>query len=229
MLCDPIFPLPQIISIPILGRSETFPVRRIYCVGRNYLAHVKELNNSIEDPPFFFQKQREMIVQSGGTVRYPGLTNDFQHEIELVIAMGSGGLNISVEKAESHIFGFAVGLDMTRRDMQNYMKRMQRPWEVSKSFEDSAPCGTITPIQNSGLLSSGSIELKVNGIVRQHSNVDKLIWSVPKLIVALSEQAEILAGDLIYTGTPEGVGPVLRGDILDAKVANLEPLFVTII
>jgi len=228
-LIDPIFPLPQIISLPVLGRSETFPVRRIYCVGRNYLAHVKELNNNTEESPFFFQKQREMIVQSGGTVRYPGLTNDFQHEIELVIAMGSGGLNIAVGKAESHIFGFAVGLDMTRRDRQNDMKRMQRPWEVSKSFEDSAPCGTITPIKNSGLLSSGLIELKVNGVVRQSSNIDKLIWSAPKLIAALSEQAELLAGDLIYTGTPEGVGPVLRGDSLDAKVANLEPLYVTII
>ena len=162
-------------------------------------------------------------------MRYPGLTNDFQHELELVVALHSGGLNIPVDTANQHIFGYAIGLDMTRRDRQNDMKRMQKPWEVSKSFEDSAPCGAITPVSQCGLLNSGGLRLHVNDQLRQSSDLNLLIWPIPKLIAALSEQVELAAGDLIYTGTPEGVGPVQRGDVLEAEFDGLSRLRVTIV
>lgn len=222
-------PAPGIVTLPIVGSNKRFPVRRIYCVGRNYLAHVVELNNNTAEPPFFFQKQRDMIVQSGGNVRYPALTNDFEYETELVVAMKSGGENIDPEAAHAHIFGYAVGFDMTRRDRQADMKRMQKPWEIGKSFEDSAPCGAITPASKTGYLARGEIKLLVNGEVRQQSNLDKMIWNVPKLIAALSKEAELQAGDLIYTGTPEGVGPVKRGDRMAGTVDGLSPLTVTIV
>lgn len=222
-------PAPQIVTLPIAGSSKRFPVRRIYCVGRNYLAHVVELNNNTAEPPFFFQKQRDMIVQTGGNVRYPSLTNDFEYETELVVAMKSGGENIGPEAANAHIFGYAVGFDMTRRDRQADMKRMQKPWEIGKSFEDSAPCGVITPASKTGYLERGEIKLLVNGEVRQQSNLDKMIWNVPRLIAALSKEASLQAGDLIYTGTPEGVGPVKRGDQMVGTVDGLSPLSVTIV
>ena len=224
-----VFPATAPTLLPVNGDTRQFPVRRIFCVGRNYLAHVRELQNTENEPPFFFQKQREMIVQHGATVRYPGLTNDFQHELELVVALHSGGLNITVDTANQHIFGYAIGLDMTRRDRQNDMKRMQKPWEVSKSFEDSAPCGAITPVSQSGLLNSGGLRLHVNDQLRQSSDLNLLIWPIPKLIAALSEQVELAAGDLIYTGTPEGVGPVQRGDVLEAEFDGLSRLRVTIV
>ena len=216
-----VFPATAPTLLPVNGDTRQFPVRRIFCVGRNYLAHVRELQNTENEPPFFFQKQREMIVQHGATVRYPGLTNDFQHELELVVALHSGGLNIPVDTANQHIFGYAIGLDMTRRDRQNDMKRMQKPWEVSKSFEDSAPCGAITPVSQCGLLNSGGLRLHVNDQLRQSSDLNLLIWPIPKLIAALSEQVELAAGDLIYTGTPEGVAAVQRGDLMEGVVAGV--------
>ena len=224
-----VLPAPPLTLLPVVGATASFAVRRIYCVGRNYLSHVRELQNKENEPPFFFQKQREMIVRDGGSVRYPGLTADFQHELELVVALQSGGSNIASGAALSHVYGYAVGLDMTRRDRQNDMKRMQKPWEVSKSFEDSAPCGAITQAAQCGHLSTAALQLTVNGQLRQHSNVDQLIWHVPQLIAALSEQVELAAGDLIYTGTPSGVGPVVRGDVLQAHIAGLAPLTVTIV
>lgn len=220
---------PPLTLLPVVGTAAAFAVRRIYCVGRNYLSHVRELQNNENEPPFFFQKQREMIVPDGGSVRYPSLTGDFQHEIELVVALQSGGSHIAPVDALSHVYGYAVGLDMTRRDRQNDMKRMQKPWEVSKSFEDSAPCGAITPAVLCGHPGAGQLQLTVNGQTRQHSDIDQLIWPVPQLIAALSEQVELAAGDLIYTGTPAGVGPVQRGDVLQAQIAGLMPLTVTIV
>ncbi|HEY4369047.1 MAG TPA: fumarylacetoacetate hydrolase family protein [Steroidobacteraceae bacterium] len=224
-----VVPIPAVITLPVVGETATFPVRRIYCVGRNYLAHVRELNNNTAEPPFFFQKQRDMIVRSGGKIRYPQLTEDFEFETELVVAMQSGGLNIGADAANSHIYGYAVGFDMTRRDRQNEMKKMQKPWEIGKSFEDSAPCGAITPAARSGYLSSGPIKLLVNDKPRQSSDLDRMIWNVQAIIVELSRQAELAAGDLIYTGTPEGVGPVVRGDRMVGTIAGLEPLIIDVV
>jgi fumarylpyruvate hydrolase len=223
-----VVPVPPVIVLPIVGETATFPVRRIYCVGRNYLAHVRELNNNTAEPPFFFQKQRDMIVSSGNRIRYPALTADFQFETELVVAMKSGGFDIPPDKANDHIYGYAVGLDMTRRDRQNEMKKMQKPWEIGKSFEDSAPCGPITPAAKIGHLSSGSIQLRVNDQIRQNSDLSHMIWNVPMIIAELSKQAELAAGDLIYTGTPEGVGPVVRGDRMVANIAGLQPLVIDV-
>ncbi|MGH8446091.1 MAG: fumarylacetoacetate hydrolase family protein [Solimonas sp.] len=222
-------PVPQTVSLPVVGESAVFPVRRIYCVGRNYLAHTRELSNNENEPPFFFQKQRDMIVQSGGKVRYPALTSDFQYETELVVAMKSGGFNIPAERADEHIYGYAVGFDMTRRDRQSDMKKMQKPWEIGKSFEDCAPCGAITPAGRSGYLSKGEIKLVVNDKTRQQSDLDHMIWNVQQIIAELSTQVEIAASDLIYTGTPEGVGPVVRGDHMVGTIAGLQTLVVDIV
>ena len=224
-----VLPAPPLTLLPVTGSQAFFAVRRIYCVGRNYLSHVRELNNNENEPPFFFQKQREMIVPPGGHVRYPALTTDFQHELELVVALQSGGSLIAAAEALGHVYGYAVGLDMTRRDRQNDMKRLQKPWEVAKSFEDSAPCGAITPASQCGHLGAAALQLSVNGQRRQASTLDQLIWPVPQLIAALSEQVELAAGDLIYTGTPAGVGPVQRGDVLLAQVDGLAPLTVTVV
>lgn len=223
-----VIPAPAVIVLPVVGETATFPVRRIYCVGRNYLAHVRELNNNAAEPPFFFQKQRDMIVSSGGRIRYPSLTDDFQFETELVVALKSGGFDIPAATANTHIYGYAVGFDMTRRDRQNEMKKMQKPWEIGKSFEDSAPCGAITPAATIGPLSSGSIQLRVNDQIRQSSDLDRMIWNVPMIIAELSKQVALAAGDLIYTGTPEGVGPVVRGDHMVGSIAGLRPLIIDV-
>jgi fumarylpyruvate hydrolase len=226
---DFVVPVPPVISLPIVGATARFPVRRIYCVGRNYRAHVEELHNNVEEPPFFFQKQRDMIVQSGGKVRYPALTNDFEYETELVVAMKSGGTDIAAEDADSHIYGYAVGFDMTRRDRQADMKKMQKPWEISKSFEDCAPCSALTPASATGFLAKGEIKLVVNGKTRQDSDLSQMIWSVSQIIAQLSKEEEIRAGDLIYTGTPAGVGPVVRGDHMIGTIAGLATLTVDIV
>ena len=223
------FPVPEAVLLPINGSSQHYPVRRIYCVGRNYLAHIRELGNDEREPPFFFAKHRDMIVQNGKTCAYPALTKDYQHEVELVVAMKSGGMNIPVERALGHVYGYAVGLDMTRRDQQNLMKSKQLPWEIGKSFEDSAPCGAIYPVDQVGYLSKGRIHLAVNGKTTQDSDLAKMIWNVPEIINALSTQAELKAGDLIFTGTPEGVGPLQRGDRMTARIDRLGELAVTVV
>jgi fumarylpyruvate hydrolase len=223
------FPVPEAVLLPINGSSQHYPVRRIYCVGRNYLAHIRELGNDEREPPFFFAKHRDMIVQNGKTCAYPALTKDYQHEVELVVAMKSGGMNIPVERALEHVYGYAVGLDMTRRDQQNLMKSKQLPWEIGKSFEDSAPCGAIYPVDQVGHLSKGRIHLAVNGKTTQDSDLAKMIWNVPEIINALSIQAELKAGDLIFTGTPEGVGPLQRGDRMTARIDRLGELAVTVV
>jgi fumarylpyruvate hydrolase len=219
---------PQV-TVPIVGTAQRFPVRRIYCAGFNYLAHRRELNQSLTDPAVFFAKHRDMIVQPGGTCAYPGITKDYQHEIELVVAMKSGGLNIPVERALDHVYGYAVGLDMTRRDWQNTMKAKQGPWEVSKSFEDSAPCGAISTVAQVGHLKEGRIVLTVNGQTRQDSDLANMMWNAAELISQLSAQAEIRAGDLIYTGTPAGVSALQKGDRLLAKIDKLSDLAVTVV
>jgi fumarylpyruvate hydrolase len=223
---DLVFPLATP-SVAIKGTATRFPVRRIWCVGRNYAAHAREMGADTREPPFFFSKQPDMVVPPGN-VPYPGLTKDLQHEIELVVALKSGGSDIAPEAAAAHIFGYAIGLDLTRRDLQGEAKKKGHPWEVGKSFEASAPIGLITPAAHAGDVAAGRITLTVNGTLRQQSPIADLIWSVPEVIARLSRQVTVGAGDLIYTGTPEGVAAIVKGDTLVGEVTGLEPLKVTI-
>jgi fumarylpyruvate hydrolase len=207
----------------------SFPVRRIYCVGRNYLDHIREMKEADErDPPFFFQKPRDAIVLDGARVPYPPFTSDFQFEVELVVALGKGGRDIAVETANSLIWGYAVGIDFTRRDRQFDARDMRLPWEVGKSFDASAPCGPIAQVRDSGRFKDCAITLSVNGVERQRGNIGQMIWNVPEVIAQLSKQVRLEAGDLIYTGTPSGVGPVVPGDLITAHVDGLPSLTVTI-
>jgi fumarylpyruvate hydrolase len=205
-----------------------FPVRRIYCVGRNYLDHIREMKEADErDPPFFFQKPRDAIVLDGAHVPYPPFTSDFQFEVELVAALGKGGRDIAVEDANSLIWGYAVGIDFTRRDRQRDARDMKLPWESGKSFDASAPCGPITQKDPKHFERCG-ITLAVNGVERQRGDIGQMIWSVPEVIAQLSKQVRLEAGDLIYTGTPSGVGPVLPGDLITAHIDGLPSLTITI-
>ena len=221
------------VSVAVLGTTARFPVQRIYCVGRNYEEHAKEMGFSGREAPFFFLKPANALLAAaeGETARmpYPSLTKSLHHEVELVVAIGLGGKNIAAADAARHIFGYAVGLDMTRRDLQNEMKKQGRPWSIGKAFEHSAPIGPITPAAQAGLAAQAEIVLEVNGSVRQHSNTSKLIWSIPEIIEHLSAAWELRAGDLIYTGTPEGVAAVVPGDNLRASVAGLAPLRVQVV
>jgi fumarylpyruvate hydrolase len=221
------------VSVAVLGTTARFPVQRIYCVGRNYEEHAKEMGFSGREAPFFFLKPANALLAAaeGETARmpYPSLTKNLHHEVELVVAIGLGGKNIAAADAARHIFGYAVGLDMTRRDLQNEMKKQGRPWSIGKAFEHSAPIGPITPVAQAGDVAQAEIALEVNGSVRQHSNTSKLIWSIPEIIEHLSAAWELRAGDLIYTGTPEGVAAVAPGDHLHASVAGLAPLRVQVV
>lgn len=220
------------VSVPVLGLAERFPVHRIYCVGRNYEEHAKEMGFTGREPPFFFLKPTDslVVVESSqtGQMPYPSLTQNLHHEIELVVAIGKGGRNILAADAAQHIYGYAVGLDMTRRDLQNEMKKQGRPWCIGKAFDHSAPIGPITPIAQAGDVNNAEISLLVNGTDRQRSNVAKLIWNVAETIEHLSAAWELQAGDLIYTGTPEGVAAVVSGDMLVGEVAGLGSLEVRI-
>jgi len=214
-------------SVPIVGTETRFPVRRIYCVGRNYLDHIREMGGDERDPPFFFQKPTDAIVQNGATVPYPSITGNFQYEIELVLAIGSGGRDISPDRAGSHVFGLAVGIDLTRRDVQIVARNTGRPWEIGKSFDHSAPMGSIVPLQGE-LPMSGEITLDVNGVRKQTGDLSQLIWNCAEIVSQLSAQYELAPGDLIFTGTPAGVGPVLNRDKIVGRVAGLPDLAITI-
>ena len=224
-------PMP-VVSVPVLGQPERFPVHRIYCVGRNYEEHAKEMGFTGREPPFFFLKPADslVVVDAGqtGVMHYPSLTQNLHHEIELVVAIGLGGRNIQAADAAKHIYGYAVGLDMTRRDLQNEMKKQGRPWCIGKAFDHSAPIGPITPIAQAGDVHNADISLQVNGADRQRSSVAKLIWNVAETIEHLSAAWELQAGDLIYTGTPEGVAAVVAGDTLVGQVAGLGSLEIKI-
>ena len=206
-------------AVPVDGENRLFPVRRIYCVGRNYAEHAREMGHDPDrEPPFFFQKNPDSVVPTGGVFPYPEQSKDVHHEIELVVALGSGGRNIPVDKALDHVFGYAVGLDMTARDLQGEAKRMGRPWEMGKAFDHSAPISPIVPASRIGHPSSGLIWLDVNGERRQTGDLRDLIWSIPEMISILSRHVELKSGDLIFTGTPAGVGPVRPGDRLTGGV-----------
>ncbi|TAH11770.1 MAG: FAA hydrolase family protein [Curvibacter sp.] len=220
-------------SIAVVGESARFPIHRIYCVGRNYEEHAKEMGHSGREAPFFFMKPADasLVAEAGQPVSmpYPSLTNNLHHEVELVVAIGKGGKNIAAAQAHQHIYGYAVGLDMTRRDLQSEMKKQGRPWCIGKGFDFSAPVGPITPAAQVPAIHSGAIALQVNGQDRQRSTIAKLIWNVAETIEQLSRAWTLQPGDLIFTGTPEGVGAVVRGDILLACVEGLEPLHVQLV
>ena len=220
-----VFPPAPTPSVPVVGTEAQFPVHRIYCVGRNYEEHAKEMGFTGREPPFFFMKPADAIVVAppGATtpLPYPSLTTNLHHEIELVVAIGKGGKNIAAADALSLIYGYAVGLDMTRRDLQNDMKKQGRPWSIGKGFDHSAPIGPITPAAQAGDVGKAGIWLQVNGVDRQRSNVAQLIWNIAETIEHLSAAWELQPGDLIYTGTPEGVGAVVTGDVLEGGVDGL--------
>ena len=223
---------PAVASVAVVGTTQRFAVHRIYCVGRNYEDHAKEMGHTGREPPFFFMKPADAVLSAnvGETVEmpYPTLTSNLHHEVELVVAIGVGGSNIAAADAHKHIYGYAVGLDMTRRDLQNEMKKQGRPWCIGKGFDDSAPIGPITPVDAAGDLSQASIALQVNGQDKQKSVISKMIWNIAETIEQLSAAWTLQAGDLIFTGTPEGVGAVVRGDVLAASVTGLTPLSVHI-
>lgn len=227
-----VFTPPATVSVPVLGRPERFPVHRIYCVGRNYEEHAKEMGFTGREPPFFFLKPADAIVSVAagetGQIPYPSLTNNLHHEIELVVAIGTGGRNIKAADAARHIFGYAVGLDMTRRDLQGEMKKQGRPWCIGKAYDHSAPIGPITPAAQAGDVARAPIWLQVNGADRQRSTVAKLIWNIGETIEHLSAAWELQPGDLIYTGTPEGVNAVVAGDTLVGGVDGLGTLSVRV-
>jgi fumarylpyruvate hydrolase len=223
-----VFTPAAITAVPVLGLEGQFPVHRIYCVGRNYEDHAKEMGFSGREPPFFFMKPADavLVVAPGqaATLPYPSLTKNLHHEIELVVAIGKGGKNIKAADAPQHIFGYAVGLDMTRRDLQSEMKKQGRPWCIGKGFDHSAPIGPITPVAAAGDIAQAEISLQVNGEDRQRSQISKLIWNIAETVEHLSNAWELQPGDLIYTGTPEGVGPVVTGDTLTGAVTGLESI-----
>ncbi|AMM23128.1 fumarylacetoacetate hydrolase family protein [Variovorax sp. PAMC 28711] len=224
---------PTAVSIPVAGQRARFPVRRVYCVGRNYEDHAKEMGFTGREPPFFFLKPADALVVVGegetGTMPYPTLTKNLHHEIELVACIGTGGKNIQAADAMKHIYGYAVGLDMTRRDLQGEMKKQGRPWEIGKAFDQSAPIGPIVPAAAAGDIVNADISLTVNGTDRQHSNLAKLIWNMAETIEQMSTAWELQPGDLIFTGTPEGVAAVVQGDTLVGTVAGLPTLTVKIV
>jgi len=212
-------------GVAIHGSEKTFPVRRIYCVGRNYEAHAREMGTDPDrDPPFFFTKPADAVVANGVDVPYPARTENFHHEIELVVAIGQGGRDISVEDAEQHIFGYAVGNDLTRRDLQVAARKQGRPWDTGKAFDLSAPITAIHAVADNGHIREGEINIKVNGEIRQQADIRDLIWSVPEIVAELSTLFELHPGDLIYTGTPAGVGPVVAGDLMEGYIEGLDTL-----
>jgi fumarylpyruvate hydrolase len=215
---------PAIPSVEVRGSRDRFPVRRIFCVGRNYAAHAREMGNDDREPPFFFTKPADAIVENGVAVPYPPRTKNFHHEVELVVALSSGGSNVSVANANSLIYGYAVGIDLTRRDLQAEAKDSGKPWDTSKAFDHSAPIGAIRPMSAGGVLENARIWLSVNGKMKQDGNIAEMTWKVPEIIAELSTLFELAAGDLIYTGTPAGVGALVRGDAVEAGIEGLDPL-----
>ncbi|MET0856177.1 MAG: fumarylacetoacetate hydrolase family protein [Telluria sp.] len=230
-----VFAAPATVGLPVVGSELQFPVRRVYCVGRNYAAHAREMGfDPDREPPFFFCKPNDdasvVPVAAGttATIPYPSMTANYHFEIELVVAIGKGGRDIATGDAASHIFGYAVGLDMTRRDLQIRMREQGRPWEIGKAFDYSAPVGPVHPIGATGAIEQGAITLEVDGASKQSSDVTHLIWSISETIANLSTLFDLQPGDLIFTGTPEGVGAVVRGETMVGKIDGLTPIFVKV-
>ena len=227
---DYVIPAPAIVSLAVEGSSARFPVNRIYCVGRNYAEHAREMGHDPnKEAPFFFMKPSTAIVTDGGDFPYPSLSKDVHHEMEMVVAIGKSGSNISSTKALEHVYGYGVGLDMTRRDLQGEAKKMGRPWDTGKAFDYSAPCSALLPAAKIGHPSTGEIVLEVNGEVRQKSDLSQLIWNVPDTIAFLSTLFELQPGDLIYSGTPAGVAAVKKGDVMTGRVAGVGSISVKVV
>lgn len=224
-----VFEPPQTVGLPVIGTDELFPVRRVYCIGRNYADHAIEMGDDPDrDPPFFFQKNPDNLDPSG-VFPYPAKSADVHFEAELAVALKSGGTNIPVEKALEHVFGYAAALDMTRRDLQSEAKKKGRPWEIGKAFEHSAPIGPIHACKDTGHITAGRLELSLNGEIRQKGDLNQMIWKVPEMISYLSDYFELAPGDVILSGTPSGVGPVERSNVLEVRIAGLAALRVTVL
>jgi fumarylpyruvate hydrolase len=221
---------PAVTTLSVIGENSRFPVRRIYCVGRNYAEHAREMGHDPDrEPPFFFCKPADAIVPDGSEIAYPLATQNLHFEIELVVAIGTGGTHIKAADALGHVYGYAVGIDLTRRDLQGEAKKMGRPWDSGKGFDNAAPCNAIRPVADIGHPSSGRIWLAVDGDIRQDSDIDKLIWSIPETIEHLSGLWELQPGDLIYSGTPEGVGPVKTGETMTGGVDGVGEIEIRIV
>ncbi|WP_438278459.1 fumarylacetoacetate hydrolase family protein [Nitrobacter sp.] len=223
-----VIPQPPQPAIAVAGEGGFFPVRRIWCVGRNYLDHVREMGNDERTPPFFFAKHADMVEADGAVIPYPPLTSDLHHEVELVVAMKSGALRIPADRALDHVYGYAVGIDLTRRDLQNAARKKEQPWEIAKSFDHSAPCGALQPAARIGHPTKGRIWLSVNGSERQSGDLAQMIWNVPEIIAQLSQQVALDAGDIIMTGTPAGVSRLQPGDRIECGCDGVGTLAVTI-
>lgn len=224
VIAPPAFP-----SVAVAGSSARFPIRRVFCVGRNYAAHAREMGNDPDrEPPFFFAKPADAVIPASGTVPYPSATNDLHHEIELVVALGSGGTNIDPADAMDNVWGYGVGLDLTRRDMQAVAKDMGRPWDMAKGFDASAPCTPLIPVTTLGHPNNKTIWLDINGVRKQEGLLSDMIWSIPDVIAALSRLVELAPGDLIYTGTPSGVGQLNPGDVVAGGVDGVAQFTLTL-
>ena len=224
-----IFPPAKPVALPIAGSDALFPVRRVYCVGQNYAAHVAEMGGDGRTPPFFFSKPADALMPLGGRIAYPPRTDKLQHEVELVVALRDGGRDIAPEQALTHVFGYAVGIDLTRRDLQAQAKEKGQPWEMSKSFDQSGPLSALLPTGQSGHPASGRIWLTVNGAVKQDGNLAQMTWNVAEIIANLSSYVALAAGDLIFTGTPAGVSTVVRGDVLECGVDGVGELKIELV
>jgi fumarylpyruvate hydrolase len=223
-----VIPPPPQPAIAVAGTTRLFPVRRVWCVGRNYIEHIREMGQDERAPPFFFAKPADAVVPDGSVIPYPPLTKDLHFEIELVVALKGGGRDIAPERALDLIYGYGVGIDLTRRDLQIASREVKRPWEIGKAFDASGPCGALRPAAEIGHPAKGRIHLTVNGAVRQDGDLEQLIWSVPEIIAKLSAQVALAAGDVIFTGTPSGVGALGPGDKLEGTVAGVGSINVTI-
>ncbi len=225
-----VVPVPETVSLPVVGETARFPVRRVYCVGRNYLAHIREMKEAEDerDPPFFFQKPRDSIVEDGATVPFPPDTDDFQYEIELVVAIGRPARRVSVAQAQAAIYGYGIGIDLTRRDRQRDCRDKRLPWEAGKAFDRSAPCGPIYPAGIGGDPFAGAITLSVNGTEQQRGDLGQMIWNVPEIVANLSNSYDLEPGDIIMTGTPAGVGQVRPGDCIVGAIDGFGTLTLTI-
>ncbi len=224
-----VIPAPPPTSVEVTGTDDRFPVRRIYCIGRNYLAHRKEMGHDDRKPPFYFQKPADALLETGGEFPYPSQSENVHFEIELVVAIAKGGVNISIEDALDHVYGYGLGIDMTRRDIQSKAKQDGKPWESAKSFDHSAPISPIRPASEIGHPDSGRIWLAVNGEVRQDSDLNLQIWNVQEGISHLSKLYQVAPGDLIYTGTPDGVGPINPGDLITAGIDGIGELEIKVV
>jgi fumarylpyruvate hydrolase len=224
-----VIPPPPVVALPIRDTADLFPVHRIFCVGRNYAEHAREMGHDPDrDPPFFFTKPPDALI-TDGTFPYPAQSQNVHHELELVVALKEGGFEIAPERAQDHIFGYAVGLDMTRRDRQEEARKMGRPWDVAKAFDHSAPCSAIVPASVIGHPAKGRIRLEINGALRQDGDLAQMIWKTSEVIAYLSGLFTLAPGDLIFTGTPKGVGPVARGDRLEGRVEGVGELRVEVV